>query len=339
MSDQTSRGYLDPDGVNISGARAVVRLLEGQGVEVTPVRTVADAVEASEDGGTLLVTEPDRLLPEQIDRLTATGADIVLVQPSRPDQFSADVVVAGQGAESVLEPGCDLPAAQRAGSASLGGIRYEGPAEATGCYLVGDTATLLSGTHRGGGQLVALGSSAPLTNRHLDEDGNAALALGLLGAREQLTWYQPSFETSAAEERSFIELLPGWVGPVAWQLVIAALIAAWWRARRLGPVVTEPLPVVVRAAETTEGRARLYRRGRSRGHAAAVLRQAAQRRLAHRFGLPASASAVAVAEAVSRRTTIDTAAVADMLDGPEPTDDAGLVRLADALDALELEVR
>jgi hypothetical protein len=339
LSDQTSRGYLDPDGVNISGARAVVRLLEDHGVEVTRVRTVADVAEASQEGGTILVTEPDLLLPEQIDRLVETGVDMVLVQPRRPDEFAPDVFVAGEGPDVVVEPQCDLPAAERAGDARLGGVRYDGPAEATRCYPVGDAASLLSGTHRGGGDVVVLGTSAPLTNRYLDQDGNAALVLGLLGEQERLIWYRPSFETTAAQERSFVDLLPGWVTPVAWQLVVAALLTAWWRARRLGPVVAEPLPVVVRAAETTEGRARLYRRGRSRGHAAAVLRQAALRRLAGRFGLPPGTPAAAVAEAVSARTTMDAGAVADVLDGPEPADDAGLVRLADALDALELEVR
>ena len=70
------------------------------------------------------------------------------------------------------------------------------------------------------------------------------------------------------------DLLPPWVGIVVAQLVVAVLVAALWRGRRLGPVVAEPLPVAVRAAETTEGRARLYRRRRARGRAADHLRAA-----------------------------------------------------------------
>jgi hypothetical protein len=135
------------------------------------------------------------------------------------------------------------------------------------------------------------------------------------------------------------ELLPGWVVPVAWQLGIAAVLAALWRARRLGRVVTEPLPVVVRSAEATEGRARLYRRGRARDHAAAALREAATGRLRSRLGLPPDAVPAAVADAVAARTARPAAEVAGALAGPAPPGDAALVRLADTLDTLEQEVR
>ena len=49
-----------------------------------------------------------------------------------------------------------------------------------------------------------------------------------------------------------------------------------WRARRLGALATEPLPVVVRAVETTRSLGRLYRRSGDRDHAAASLRRAAR---------------------------------------------------------------
>ena len=48
-----------------------------------------------------------------------------------------------------------------------------------------------------------------------------------------------------------------------------------WRARRLGALATEPLPVVVRAVETTRSLGRLYRRSGDRGHAAESLRRRA----------------------------------------------------------------
>ncbi len=65
--------------------------------------------------------------------------------------------------------------------------------------------------------------------------------------------------------------LAAWL--VAIQLGVALLLAALWRARRLGPLVTERLPVVVRASETVEGHARLYRSRRARDRVAATLRQ------------------------------------------------------------------
>jgi hypothetical protein len=105
--------------------------------------------------------------------------------------------------------------------------------------------------------------------------------------------------------------------------------------------------VVVRAAETTEGRARLYRRAKARDRAAEALRQATRDRLAPLVGVRADGAPDALAAAVADRlpatppgtgpqfTAPD---VRDLLFGPPPTDDAGLLRLADRLDALERQV-
>lgn len=338
LQDQTSRGYLDPDGVNISGARALVRLLEDQGVTVTPVRTTDDAVAQTERGDTLVVTEPDRLLPTQVDRITGTGADLVLVAPTQIERFDPGLELVDEAAEQVLSPACAHPVAERAGEALLGGRTYRGPDEATGCYPAGDGASFIESTAADGGTLIAVGSSAPMTNRYLDQDGNAALVLGILGRNAELTWYRPSHETPPEAQRDIVDLMPGWVGPAVWQLAIAVGIAAWWRGRRLGPVVTEPLPVVVRAAEATEGRGRLYARGHARAHAATILRDASLRRLRARLSIPTGVSADAVVEAVSSRTGRDTASVSQLLHGPAPGDDADLVRLANSLDELEQEV-
>ena len=123
------------------------------------------------------------------------------------------------------------------------------------------------------------------------------------------------------------------------QLAVAVLLLALWRARRLGPVVVEPLPVVVRAAETVEGRARLYRRSGARGHGS---RGAARRRpgpAGTALGLPRRAEPPAVVAAVAGRSGRTGPDVAALLYGAAPADDGALVRLADDLDALEREVR
>ena len=102
-----------------------------------------------------------------------------------------------------------------------------------------------------------------------------------------------------------------------------------WRGRRLGRLVTEPLPVVVRAVETTEGRARMYRRSRAQDRAAATLRAATMARLrrAHRAAR-AAPHPPTWSPWSPPRTGIPGADVAAILLGPPPTDDAGLVRLA-----------
>jgi hypothetical protein len=339
IASQGERGYLDPDGVDASGARAVVRLLEAQGVQVDEVRTVDDAVSASETGATMLVTIPDLVQPEGAQRLVRTGADLVLVAPGNVAAFDDAVEAAGSALPDELEPGCELAEAERAGSARLGGVAFNAPASAHSCYRDEGLAFLVV-DDTGSERLVLLGTGDPLTNEHLDEDGNASLALGLLGRNPRLVWFRPVIEPAPGDQQaSFTDLLPDWVGPVVWQLAIAGLLAAWWRARRLGPVVAEPLPVIVRAAEATEGRARLYRRGRVRGHAGTALRDASSARLRSRLGLPRDTSSQALADAIAGRTGQPPAEISTVLAGPPPSDDGALVELADDLDRLEQEVR
>jgi hypothetical protein len=135
------------------------------------------------------------------------------------------------------------------------------------------------------------------------------------------------------------DLVPTWVGLALAQVAIVVLGLAWWRGRALGPVVSEPLPVVVRAAEATEGRARLYRKISARGHAAEALRQATMSRLRTDLHLPATADLYIVAHAIETRGHRDALSVIRVLAHSEPTSDDDLVRLADELDALEQEVR
>jgi hypothetical protein len=141
-------------------------------------------------------------------------------------------------------------------------------------------------------------------------------------------------DTAADAEPTTSDLLPGWVPWAAVQLGVVALLAVAWRARRLGRLVPEPLPVVVRSAETAEGRAALYRSAAARDRAAAVLRAAALRRLGARLGLPATASADQVVTATARAAGRDPVAVRALLLGPAPPDEGALVALADDLDTL-----
>jgi hypothetical protein len=340
LTSGSERGYLHPDGVDDVGARALVRILGDQGVTVIDVRTADAAVDAATTDTTMLITDPDLLRPGQIQNLTATGADVVAIAPSATvGELSDRISTAGVTRPSSHEPDCAVAAAERAGSARTGGISYTIEDPAVACFPVDGRATLVEDRLDGGGRLIILGTPAALMNRYLDEDGNAALALGLLGQHPELIWYRPTLEGIGEEPAALTDLLPGWVEPLAWQLAIAALLAAYWRGRRLGRLVTEPLPVVVRAAETTEGRARLYRRGRAVDHAGATLQSAAVDRLRTRLGLPRDADPVAVTDAVASRTGRSEASVRQLLFGAQPASDADLVRLATDLDSLEQEVR
>ncbi|NUT39882.1 MAG: DUF4350 domain-containing protein, partial [Thermoactinospora sp.] len=108
--------------------------------------------------------------------------------------------------------------------------------------------------------------------------------------------------------------------------------------RRLGPVVAEKLPVIVRAAETVEGRGRLYRARRARQRAAESLRAGTIDRLTPRLGLASGAGTHELVAALAGRVREDPQMVGAALYGPPPTDDAGLVALAGYLDSIERQV-
>jgi hypothetical protein len=100
--------------------------------------------------------------------------------------------------------------------------------------------------------------------------------------------------------------------------------------------------VVVRASETTEGRARLYHAAKARDRAADALRTATRQRLAPLTGVQAAQAHTPEALLPALATHIgdpaQAAGLQDLLFGPPPGDDAALVSLADRLDALEREV-
>jgi hypothetical protein len=346
-----SGGTLDPDSASADGSRALATLLQDHGVKVVPERTTAaaiSAVRAAPDGATLVLTDPGLLSNGQLDTLAATSAArLVVVQPDplstrRLTGDAASVWTTPEGQDRLVDPTCSDPDAVAAGNADIGdGDAFRGTS-APGCYrLPGDGYALVTLTGPGSADTVLVGSRTPFRNDRLADHGNAALALRLLGRHPTVVWYLPdSADPDAASDgrKSFTAVLPaGWRWG-ALTLVLAIALLALWQARRLGPVVTERMPVAVRAAETVEGRARLYERGHVTDRAAGALREATRSRLAGRLGLPRAAATTDVAAAIAARGGRPAMETLQVLAGPVPADDAALVGLASALDRLEAEV-
>jgi hypothetical protein len=317
----------DPRSATPSGTLALATLLRARGIDVTRGTS-------SGPGKTVLVAFPSELNDRQLSDLLSSGADVVLAAPGS----LTDAMVQNSGSLTVRTraPGCPFGPALAAGAARLGGERYTGPSLATSCYD-GALLALSSGRADTGGRLVILGSADFLTNRRLGEQGNAALAIGLLSAHPKLTWY--AGRPSGDGTKSLTSLLPSGLKWAVLQLVVALFFLAAWRARRLGPVITEPLPVVVRAAETVLGRARLYASARARPTAAAALRSGSRARLAALIHLDSSAEPQVMIVAVAARTGVEPARVAALLypggGYGAAGSEAALVRLADDLDRLE----
>ncbi|MFF3559164.1 DUF4350 domain-containing protein [Streptomyces sp. NPDC002574] len=342
---------LDPRSPDPVGSRALAQLLDSRGVTTTVVTTTDDAAAAVGPDTTLLVTVPDLLTTRQLSHLhramtQSGGGRTVLLDPSEPSVgvLAPGVHYAGPTAVQTRRAGCNLPAAVRAGDADLGGSAYTTAVEgADRCYRTGAGNPTLLRLATADGDVVVLGTHTLLQNENLDDQGNASLALQILGPHPQLVWYLPSLDDAAAFDggrQSFLDLIPdGWNWALV-QLLIAAGLAALWRARRLGPIVAERLPATVRAAEATEGRARLYRRGNARARAAEALRTATRDRLAPLLGIPPSQAhdPGTLASAVAARLDDPPPDPHITLHGPPPADDAALLRLADDLDALERRI-
>ena len=357
-------GYLDPRDAGPSGTRALAEILAHRGEPVTRAGTVESAEAAARgDGVTLVITSPGLLSVRQLDSLAAVRGNLVLVAPvgAALTALATDAAVAGHASLGPTDPSCGLTAARLAGRADMGGVllrstargawqcypvngyptlvRYSAPIPATGSPTTGSPTT-------GSRTITLLGTGAPLTNQYLAARGNAALALDLLIGSSRIVWLVPPLPPAGAAggnpagaSQSLFSLIPWPAYLVTIQLAIAVGLAAMWRMRRLGPLVAEPLPVIVRASETVEGHGHLYRSRRSRDRASAVLRDAALDRLTTRLALPRSVGPDAVCATVAARTGREAGTIRATLFGPVPPDDATLVALAHDIDTLEGEVR
>jgi hypothetical protein len=332
-------GRMDPEATSADGAHAIVTLLSDHGVDVVTAGDIA-TVERSAGPDSLLVVAPtpNRIDDEGLRRLGDLPGDVLLVEPlSRVREALAPKVRTAPRTGFGGDPDCDMPEATRAGDARL---------DLSGTYEAVDGAALIRCY---GGALVrytddgrtvtVVGTADFMTNSGLLQEGNAALAMNLAGSRPRVIWYTPERVVGeSAGATSIQDLIPERVGWIVLQLCLTVALVALWRSRRMGPLVAEELPVVVRASETVEGRGRLYRSRRARDRAASALRAAAVTRMLPRLGLGVRSDPAAVVETVARRVGHEPPAVEYALFGPSPADDAELLNLARLLDDIERQV-
>ncbi|MFE6506214.1 DUF4350 domain-containing protein [Nocardioides sp. NPDC057767] len=325
----------DPESPDPDGTRALVRVLEDHGVEVEIIRSskALDNTPIKADT-TVFVTGTDALGENTASRLrerTGDAGDLILAEPAPYVSAMLGIPYAVAQTAEKVEARCDDP-------------RWEGlgiQADAVTAYDAGSCFP-----HEGGAVLAPAegltvwGAPQVLTNDQILRADNAAVALRLLGESDHLVWYVPSVDDLAPDEgHSPSSLLPRWINPALWLLLLAVVTFAIVRGRRLGPLAVEPLPVHVRAGETTRSLGRLYRRSGDRTHAATMLRHAARTRLARRLRLGREATPEAVVRAVAHRTGRPDLEVSALLTDAPIENDQDLITLAGALAALEEEVR
>jgi hypothetical protein len=369
LSAQRPTAALDPDGTGPEGARALAEVLRQQGVEVEVVRSIGALEESRPDADTtVFVADPTDLGPGATARLAdaarSAGRLVLAGLDSQQLRVLGMPVQAFDGGGIELVAGCDdSEVARRGDVVTLWDTRYvvtDAAAAARRCFVVpspdgppdqpdpdaayGSALVQLEPTINHPATVV-VGLGPAWENEAITTESHAGTAVRALGATPRLVWYQPGTGDATAAgpgdagTPDDFSVWPAWTAPAIALMLAAVVLLALARGRRLGRLVREPLPVVVRAIETTESRGRLYRRAGDRARAAAVLRAGAAERLAQRLAVGRGAGPDAVVHAASRATGRPPAEVGAILFGPAPPDDAALIHLAQQLTDLEERVR
>lgn len=320
---------LDPDSTAADGARAVVELTRTFGsmevVDEVPGPMVDTALVLQDrfdrdgaaalrawvrDGGTLVVADPDSTLTPPVVGTT----------------------------DGTVEVACGLPELADVARLDLGqGLRFDVPAGAASCAAEGAGGVVVA-EPLGDGRIVSVGGPAPFTNRLLASADNAVLATALLvpddGARS--AFVRPSLVVGTGDQ-GLVDLIGTPVRAALAQLVVAFVVVALWRARRLGRPVAEPQPVQIESSELTQAVGRLLGRTQRPARAAAVLRDQARRELSGPLGLPLDAPADLVVSTLASRSTLSSDEARRATVAPVTTDDE-LVEVAALLARIRQEI-
>ncbi|MGZ4783968.1 MAG: DUF4350 domain-containing protein [Oryzihumus sp.] len=353
---------LDPDGTGPGGGRALVEVLRHHGVDVQVVRSAQALVDAAPGAGTTVVmADPEYLGHDSTTALAHASlrADrLVLLSPTAEQLAALGLPLAAIPADvsAELMSGCSTSVARADDTLTEVDeglvVTEAGRGRSQLCFVLSDPRRASAAPDAAFGaamatlpatadhpEVLALGMAPAFSNRALATASHAGLAVRALGHSPRLVWYQPGLgDLENASGAPSPSPWPAWLGPAAVVLATAVLVLAVARGRRMGALVTERLPVVVRAVETTESRGRIYRRARDRERAARILRVATTTRLARRLALPTTELA-ALVPAASAASGMPAAEVAALLAGAPPTTDVELHTIAVSLSRLEERVR
>lgn len=343
-------GHLDPENPAPGGARALAQVLADQGVHLEVVRGRTAFDEAKIDARTtVVVSNPEALgsatFADVDQRVKSTSGSVLVIAGLSP--VVADGIGLTQKDFSTATERDRTPADCKPAQPLLDGLTLTLAGNGLGvpgdgCF--GDAAGRLllvdPTAHRW-----VLVDGTPISNEEIDRDENAAVALRLLGQRDRVVWYvADASEISAGEATDIGRLLPHPLVPTAWLLGLAVIALLLQRGRRFGPLVVEPMPVTIRALESTTALGRLYEKARDRQHAAMLLVEGTSGRLRKVLGADPTATREELLRAVATRTARSVEGVAALLPdaatiSTNVRSDADLVTLAQELTQLEEEVR
>ena len=338
--DDDDGAPLSADGTGPTGAKAMVLLLEELGADgALDVEVPSDDV----DRAVLLQDQLDDRRRDALLDWVADGGTLVVADPRSPlTPLVADGIgMLGLGDIELPSASCDIDDLSDVHQiAPGGGALYEVGEGSGSCFGDGRQAYVES-TEHGSGTVIAVGNAGAFTNDRLDDDDNAVLVSQLLAPEPEGSTVafvdQVSEEAVGAGDDSLIDLIPDNVLLAMLQLVVAFLAYVWFRARRAGRPVAEPLPTTIAGSELVAAVGELRQQEKAPERSAALLRDDLHRTLARRLGVPPDApidDLVAVAE----RAGADPDRLRSVLAGPPVTDGDGLTALARDIDLTRQEV-
>jgi hypothetical protein len=329
---------LDPESPAPLGTKGLVEVLGEVGGRVT---VSGDQPDPATDTALLL---SDDLTPARREGLldwVRRGGTLVVADPGSGVTEVEPVGTTRIGLlDAQIERRCDVAALGDVGRVSAPGGAVFAVPDAGGtraCFPRNDGAWLLV-QPLGAGTVVRLGGASVLVNQELGEADNAVLLASLLAPAEGSAVQVLRPPLPGEGSAGLGDLVAPRVRLALWQLGVAFVMLALWRSRRLGRPVTEPQPVQIPGAELVVAVGNLLQRARGRGQAAGLLTDDLRRSLAERLGLPPSAPADQVADAVAQRTGFPREQVLRTLTPTTPRDEAELVALSQAIDTVRREV-
>jgi uncharacterized protein DUF4350 len=184
QASPSDQDYLNPQSQAPIGSSRLAEALRGRGITVTRVTTTYQASTTlwAQPNSTLFVAEPGYT---DVDHLTDStwfppGSHIVLVRPDDGFLLQTDWPASAAGERwtaSAPAPGCDLFSVP----AAVHKLYYTTSAAA--CYRGGVVQFQVNPA-----TVDLVGAADPFRNDRLDEHGNRAFALSLLGHHRQVIW-------------------------------------------------------------------------------------------------------------------------------------------------------
>jgi hypothetical protein len=359
-----SWGANDPESQRSDGMQALNKVLQRQGVDVTVVRTGAQLRELEpQQPTTLVVTNRSGFMTsetkQRASEVSGRYQRVVLLGQSTDVLRALGVTGVSSTGLSTLTTAaadCSDPAIGQAltvgasqdqsGWTTAYTLPAESPLGLQGCFPVdaGAGRGHLLVHAAGNPEVLAFSDESMFTNQQVLLGDNAALALTMLGNNQHLVWFSTGVESDNREDHApptgLASVLPPWWDAVQRLLTWTLALALLWQVRRFGPLVTERMPVVVKAIETTLNRGHLYHRAGARDRAVASLQRGTRQRLRLALALPRDTPDETVASAVALATGRDRREVQQVLtDTGDVHDDQTMVLRAQTLAQLEEEVR